>query len=1070
MSASVDTPVFPRELVLASAGSGKTYHLSSRMIELLAQGAPANEILASTFTRKAAGEILERVLVRIAEGALDSEKAQELARDAHPRLADPGECRRLLARLLADLHQLNVGTLDAFLVRVARSFFQELGLAPGWSIADLSTQKQLRTEAVQAALVGADRAELTELLRMLNQGDAERRVHDALLDRADDLLRIRRQLDPDALDPWSPDFGVTEQLEPEDLEARAEALATHLQALEVPSTKAGDPLKAWRNARDYAAEAIAALDWSAVFRKGIGMKVLGGGELFSSKPITADFVAVFVAVRELARFDLAPKLRRQSEAMGRLAELLETAFERVQRRAAAYRFEDITYLLGGPDPTGGRVDLHYRLDQQVRHLLLDEFQDTSLEQWRALDPLADELLSGHLDERAGIIVADTKQSIYGWRGARPELVHRVGRQYVLAEVTMDKSWRSSPVVLQLVADVFRDLPTNPVIESIDVGPQVASDWMEDFTELEAARDLPGHACIHLAPDDRGTGAIRPSLLRRAAHVVKELHEQMPGRTIGVLARRNAVVGYLMNELHALAVPASGEGGTSLTDSPPVNALLSLFQLADHPSDRVASYHVAGTPLGAVVEFGDWKDRSAARALAARVRSRLLTDGYGPTLAAWVHRLAPRCDAREVLRLLQLVELGHRWDDRPTLRPSDFARYVASESVEAPSSAPVQVMTVHRSKGLEFDVVVLPELYASLAPKGAGVVIPQRNAEGRVTRVYPGVPKDIRAFFPEIDDAEGELRATELRDALSVLYVALTRAKYALHLILLPASDPNKSPPKHSAQLIRAALALANDSADDQGVLLERGDSNWYQHLEREARPTAEEPPGEPTDPAGPLLRRTRSGPGRNLARRSPSSLEGGAHVDLASVLRLETSLARQRGSVVHAWCEQIDWIEEGILVDSALRSIARETATGMTDHRLAELIENFRSWMEAESIRGALSRSTYPSEPGITVRVENELPFVRRVGDEIQEGFIDRLVLIERDGQVAGAEILDFKTDAIEPGDEAVLTTLTEHYRPQIEAYCDAVREQHGLGEGEVSGKLVFLGVGIVKDVTSSVG
>ena len=152
MSRSVKRPAPLRELVLASAGSGKTYHLSSRIIGLLAAGTPPNEILASTFTRKAAGEILERVLVRLAEGASDPEKAQALGRDADPRLGRPEACCRLLGLLLADLHQFNVGTLDAFLVRLARSFFQELGLAPGWTIADHPTQERLRTEAVQAAL------------------------------------------------------------------------------------------------------------------------------------------------------------------------------------------------------------------------------------------------------------------------------------------------------------------------------------------------------------------------------------------------------------------------------------------------------------------------------------------------------------------------------------------------------------------------------------------------------------------------------------------------------------------------------------------------------------------------------------------------------------------------------------------------------------------------------------------------------------------------------------------------------------------------------------------------------
>ena len=99
--------------------------------------------------------------------------------------------------------------------------------------------------------------------------------------------------------------------------------------------------------------------------------------------------------------------------------------------------------------------------------------------------------------------------------------------------------------------------------------------MEDFTELAAARDLPGHVRVHLAPRDSGSGAIRPGLLRRAAEVVAQLHEQIPGRTIGVLASRNRVVGYLMDALRAVGIRASGEGAAYLTDTAPVLSLIHI---------------------------------------------------------------------------------------------------------------------------------------------------------------------------------------------------------------------------------------------------------------------------------------------------------------------------------------------------------------------------------------------------------------------------------------------------------------------------------------------------------------
>ncbi|MEX2467685.1 MAG: UvrD-helicase domain-containing protein [Gemmatimonadota bacterium] len=1073
----------PRELVLASAGSGKTYHLSSRIIELLASGAPPGEVLASTFTRKAAGEILDRVLLRLAEGASDPDKARELGRDAHPRLADPAECRKLLARLLTDLHHMNVGTLDSFFIRIARSFFQELELAPAWTITDKPMEDRLRTEAVQAALADADRAELVEILRMLNRGAADRNVHDDLVKKVDDLLRIRRQLDPRALEPWSPDFGVNERLPVAEIQARAAGIAGRMRQLEVPLTQKGTPAVAWVRARDNAAVDIEALDWSAVFGKGIGEKLLTGQEAFSRNPIPGEFADVFDEARALARIDLAAQLRRECEALGRLAELLDSAFAEAQRRMGAYRFEDITYLLGGPEGIGSRVDLHYRLDQQVRHILLDEFQDTSFEQWQALAPLADELLSGHLEERAGVIVADPKQSIYGWRGARPELVHQVGRRYALAGDTMARSWRSSAVVLEFVAEVFRELRSNVLLTEYEVGPRVASEWMEDFTELEAAKELPGHVAIHLAPLDEGNAAIQPNLLRRAAEVVRDLHEQMPDRSIGVLVRRNKVLAHLMNELRALGVRASGEGGTPLTDTPPVNALLSLLRLADHPRSSAALYHVARSPLGEVVGLRDHRDRAAARIVADRVRRRLVADGYGATLAAWVRELAPHCDEREVLRLLQLVELGHRWDERATLRPGDFVRYVAREPVEDPSSAPVQVMTIHGSKGLEFDVVVLPELYAALTGRFSGVAIPERNREsGRVVRVYPTLPKGLMPLFPEVGAAVAEVQAADLRDGLSLLYVALTRARYAMHLIVPP--EAGKS--KHSAALIRGALGLEDAAVAEDGVLWQSGDARWFERLPgigevagRVAQPPAwpaPEPSTSPTsepagplptglseEPAAPLVKRAPAGSGRNLARRSPSSLEGGSGVDLAFHLKLDGGPAVTRGSVVHAWCERLEWIDDGVPGDEALSVRARAVAPAMTPDDVAELIRDFRIWLDHPEIRQALNRDVYPEGSGVVVRVENELPFVRRIGDEIQEGIIDRLVLVERDGRVVEAEVLDFKTDRIAAGDAAALAGRAEYYRPQIEAYRTVIRDTYGLPDTDVRGKLLFLEAGAVR-------
>jgi hypothetical protein len=171
--------------------------------------------------------------------------------------------------------------------------------------------------------------------------------------------------------------------------------------------------------------------------------------------------------------------------------------------------------------------------------------------------------------------------------------------------------------------------------------------------------------------------------------------------------------------------------------------------------------------------------------------------------------------------------------------------------------------------------------------------------------------------------------------------------------------------------------------------------------------------------------------------------------------------ARLRGTVVHAWCEEVEWMEDGLPDEAALRDIARARAPGVPYQRVQEWVEDFRAWMAAPSIRTALSRVAYPAG----TRVERELPFLHRVPDGMLYGFIDRLVLIQEGGVVTGAEVLDFKTDVLDSSDPEAVAARVAYYRPQIDAYKEAVAGKYGLEPSAVSGRLIFLRVGVVREV-----
>ena len=544
------------------------------------------------------------------------------------------------------------------------------------------------------------------------------------------------------------------------------------------------------------------------------------------------------------------------------------------------------------------------------------------------------------------------------------------------------------------------------------------------------------------------GGVHPDLLDFAAGLIGDLHQQEPRASIGVLVRTNKVVSYIIAALRQLGIPASGEGGTPLTDAAPVNALLALLHLADHPGDRLARYHVARTPVGEVVGYTDHQAGAEANRLARRIRGRLLRDGYGVTLDRWAKELDASCDTLERARLLQLVELGFQWDQERTLRPADFVRHVQNQRVEDPSGARIRVMTVHQSKGLQFDVVVLPQLYGSLTQSGGlDPVVPLRDqATGRVVKVFPATDKTTRILLPELQESFNQNRASRLRDDLSALYVAMTRARYALHMVIPADGENGPGTAKSLTRILRDALE-PDEAADAVGqVLYEHGDPAWFEGLEGKDFSGAGPLDGETIPPLGsaePIPLKPVSGARvRNLARRSPSSMEGGETLDLASHLRLDLKgEARRRGTVVHAWCEEIEWMENGLPDDERLLTLARRDAPGVKEDQVKRWLSEFRSWMEAPTIQEAVSRAAYPEG----AQVERELPFLHRVSDGILQGYIDRLVVWEEDGKVVGAEVLDFKTDYLDESDPEALEKRVDYYRPQIDAYRMAVAGRYGL-------------------------
>jgi ATP-dependent helicase/nuclease subunit A len=1073
------TPALPRQLILASAGSGKTFRISSQLIAILAAGEQPDAIFASTFTRKAAGEILDRVLGRLAEASLSREAAAELAGHARDCGApnaqpDPAFWLDVLERVVPQLHRLNIGTLDAFFVRAVRSFAFELGLPPEWSIADDAGNATIQERALLDVFREVDPALLVQLVQDIAGGRATRSVHDALLQRAGALLKLHYALHPDARDVgWSAlDDDRAEEPAPsvqrvaQRAAQRAALAAAIAQADDLPRTAKGAPNRTWQNAVAAAARAVEVADWDALLNGKLCSAVLNGDD-FAGHPVPPAVAALLHEAWTLARADVQARFAVQARALGGFSRLYAAALERRRRDSGLFGFDDLTRALGGEDGIAARPDLYYRLDARTRHILLDEFQDTSLAQYEAIEPLLAELVSGYEGERAALIVADPKQSIYGWRGGSPDIVTAVQQRHQLDVARLFRSWRSSPVVLDTVNELFAALPGLPIWADDDVAGAVVREWLAAFTPHESAKPaLPGYARVEAGAFDEGTGQDRPKLCRYAAERVAELHARMPDCSIGVLTRRNATVARMMLELKRCGVRASEEGGNPLTDSAAVTSILALLRLADHPGNTVARYHVAHTPVGTALGYTDHADDDAARRLAERVRRHLVRDGYGVTVADLVARIRDDCDTRELRRTSQLVELAWRYEPEATLRPSDFVRWIEARRVEDPVAAQVRVMTVHQSKGLEFDIVVLPELDAPLVHGSVTAPLAYRSHPAeRPTLAFPYVAARFMPLFsdtPKLAAAADQARSAELRDSLSSLYVALTRARYALHVFIRPDGPNGPSTAKTGARVLREALAADAHDIREGAVLHERGNPEWCQLLE-------DVPRKAPDAPAhGPVAIKLADGAGRHrtLPRRTPSELEGGSRTDLSLVLRLGAAEARDRGSIAHLWLEQVQWLEEGVPHHDTRAQLARTVAPDIDDASLAGITARFDAWLASPAIAAALSRSAHPAaadRTDVVSRVECEVPFIHRDGDILIEGIIDRLVIDRSEDGVSAARIIDYKTDDV--SDDAALARRFDHYVPQLQAYRRAVAGMYRLPPHAVSAHLVFLEAGAVLEV-----
>lgn len=1058
-------------VIRASAGTGKTYQLCHRFLRLVLQGIPVESILACTFTRKAAGEILDRVLLRLAEAVLDSSSRKALSQAAGLPVSQR-QVEQALHNLVGHLHRVRVMTLDAFFAQLGRAACMEVGLPLRWTILDEGQDEELRRQALGEMLARDDGREVERLVLLVHQGTAPRPVATSLHQLVDELYYVYQEATSDAWQMPS----LPGRLDQQEIATICNQLAQF----------SADDKRFAKALQTDVARALAG-QWEEFVGAGLAARILQGKSSYCNKVIPKQWIGLYQKLLRHARSVLLDQWAAQTRATRDLLCKFDTYYRRLKADVHGVRFEDVTYCLSRHLPTHELQQIAFRLDAGVDHLLVDEFQDTSPAQWRVLELFARRATA---DRSSGSFwcVGDVKQAIYGWRGGCAEIFHVVeDRLPGVSQQSLTRSYRSSPVIIDSVNEVFNGLKSisrkqwlnwnfpEPMVDAIE-------QWTADYEMHSTARtDLPGYVTVEVAGEaeasngydsndgdapDEVTVQAGPTTMR-AAELVAEWYQKAPGRTVGVLTRTNRAVAEMIFLLRRHHVPASEEGGNPLTDSAPVTTILSLLYFADSPGDMTARFHVATSPLGELVGYRDWRDHVASLKLAETVRRQLIDEGYGSCVRRLADRLAQEVSDRDASRLSQLVEFAYQYQAMATLRPRDFVRWVETRRASDQQSVPVRVMTIHQAKGLQFDIVVLPELDFSITRHYPSCVVRRPSPAAPIDRVCMYRRENLQHVLPDeykrmFEDSQRQ-RTTE---ALCLLYVALTRAVHALHIIARPShrDTPDRSP----MGLLR--LTLCAQKALEPGTrVYEHGDCHWYQKC------PGPEPAIGPPARVPPKIQFARTS--RAVRHTSPSRLERGGKATMAQILALDNYADLARGRVLHALFEQIKWWEDFQWNQDELRQLVIQALQGVSASLNPDaILADFRVALQHRRIRQALSLSSYQrAKPwwqpvsnctnrasNLNWQVYNERRILARQDECLLSGAIDRLVLAKKDNQVIAADILDYKSDGLAVGDHARLRNLLEDYRPQQEAYRHAICQQYGLPKEAVRIGLVFLASGDV--------
>jgi len=1103
-------------IVQAPAGSGKTELLIQRYLKLLATVDEPEEVLAITFTKKAAAEMRERIVAALSRAAAGDEP------DARHEKITFASALAVLQRdrendweLISAPKRMRIQTLDSFCAGVARLLPVTSGLGAGSAIVQDHGARRLYEEAAAATLdwlveEGPSGAAIETVLSHLdnNTGQYIRYLSDMLQSRDQWLQITGSGIAGEAAD-------IRERLEKtlaEVVEHRLEDAGRRLASVDIGEvvrlvryaagnligSGAGSPgLDALAEARDLPGADVDSLEawrrladffltnddgWRRQVNKNQGFPPKDAGE-------KADFMACIERLAAVRSLDaLLAELRRLPEAryadeqwdvllaLFRLLPLAVSELKRVFAERGACDHAEVAMAassaLGTADAPG---DMAMMLDYRIRHLLVDEMQDTSISQYSMLHTLVSGWVPG--DGRSFFCVGDPMQSIYRFRDAEVgQFVRARGEgleNLPLEPLTLRRNFRSGEHLVHWFNTVFSQVfpdEDDPDSGAVSYSASVPVD------DLRGSGLQSVHPLVEVSAEQES---------KYAAGLVEDALQSTADETIAVLVRSRTQLPDLLAELRNRSIAYQAVEIDRLTDLPEIIELLALTRAIAHPGDRAAWLGLLRSPLVGL----SWSDlhalvsgdrdavvwdllRDSDRLAALSGDGRRRVEQFLPEAAgflavercrslrlrvetAWFRLGGPVCmadddqlaNAYRYLDILEKLEVAGTLADPAALQSALEAERVSSE---ADANCRVQVMTMHKAKGLQFHHVILPFLGRYTSGSQRAVLnwlhIPTRsgNRELIISPVGPGSEADpLHRFIEE------SARTSDRHELDRLLYVACTRARGSLRLVFnLRRSNDGELASPHAGSLLNRLWPAIGPAVE----------AELSQYPEPECGDAASDPESVLREPT---LRRLPVDLPRYAVPPLPPARSTGAGGNQPEIYEVQFdwvgAAARDAGTLVHRWMQALALSGAFDAASDAHRR--RETtrqwalALGVSEDRLDSVLERVDTALTA-ALEDERGRWVLDGEGHAELALTG-----------LWQGTV-RSVVIDRVRIADGAHwIIDYKTSTHQGGGlERFIDQEAARYEQQLDRYREIYTAWSGASE--VRTALYFPVMKVFREVT----